>query len=341
MTFDDQLRRTLDTMSDRLRAEVGRQVEMAVEEIAAAAMAEREQAVSDARDGAAREATGGLESAVAAARQEAREEGLSAGKDQGRREGLEEGLAAGKDQGRQEGRQEGLQEGLSAGKEMGHREGLEEGLAAGHEKGHRGGLEEGRQQGFDEGRQQGVLEGRRLAEAESRGTLDAAVASARAERTGYLRQYRAFGRIGAHNRWRAVARGDSGGAGQLRQPGIGACQRLDHSGRTAASLALDRHRRRRAVSSARRSWPDRRGGAHNAVATLDGTLAVPIAMAGQVVAVLFTNAGAKPGAIEILARYAARSLEALTAFKAARALTERPGELDADARARTGGDRLT
>ena len=74
----------------------------------------------------------------------------------------------------------------------------------------------------------------------------------------------------------------------------------------------------------------------NAVATLDGTLAVPIAMAGQVVAVLFTNAGAKPGAIEIMARFAARSLEALTAFKAARALTERPGGPDADAPAANG-----
>ena len=35
-------------------------------------------------------------------------------------------------------------------------------------------------------------------------------------------------------------------------------------------------------------------------------------------------------AIEILARYAARCLEALTAFKAARALTERPGGPDGE-----------
>ena len=54
-------------------------------------------------------------------------------------------------------------------------------------------------------------------------------------------------------------------------------------------------------------------------------LAAPIAMAGQVVAVLYANSGAS-GAIEILARFAARSLEALTAFKAARALSERPGD---------------
>ena len=62
-------------------------------------------------------------------------------------------------------------------------------------------------------------------------------------------------------------------------------------------------------------------------------VAVPIAIAGQVVAVLYADEGIEsdsraPGtgwtaAIEILARHAARSLEALTAFKTARALSER------------------
>jgi len=75
----------------------------------------------------------------------------------------------------------------------------------------------------------------------------------------------------------------------------------------------------------------------NAIADSGGTLAVPIAMAGQVVAVLSADSGTETrpappnrGAIEILARYAARCLEAVTAFKAARALTERPGEPGAD-----------
>jgi hypothetical protein len=65
--------------------------------------------------------------------------------------------------------------------------------------------------------------------------------------------------------------------------------------------------------------------------------AVPIAMSGQVVAVLYADEGPSnptaqllnPGALEVLTRYAARCLEALTAFKAARALTERPGRSDA------------
>src|SRR5471030_2898627 len=87
----------------------------------------------------------------------------------------------------------------------------------------------------------------------------------------------------------------------------------------------------------------------NAVAAADGTLAVPIAIAGQCVAVLFADLG-EPGSenlepgtghhertvtleprtsnLELLVRYAARSLEALTAFTIARALTERPVEPD-------------
>jgi GAF domain-containing protein len=67
------------------------------------------------------------------------------------------------------------------------------------------------------------------------------------------------------------------------------------------------------------------------------SLAVPIAMSGQVVAVLYADDGPSnspadmlnPGAVEVLGRYAARCLEALTAFKAARALTERPARPEA------------
>ena len=60
-----------------------------------------------------------------------------------------------------------------------------------------------------------------------------------------------------------------------------------------------------------------------------GALAVPIAIAGEVVAVLHTELGTenlelRTRNLELLTQYAARSLEALTAFKVARALTERP-----------------
>lgn len=65
-------------------------------------------------------------------------------------------------------------------------------------------------------------------------------------------------------------------------------------------------------------------------------LAVPIVMSDQVVAVLYADEGAErgtlnpeplrgwPNRVEILARFAARCLEAITAFNAARMLQERP-----------------
>ena len=69
----------------------------------------------------------------------------------------------------------------------------------------------------------------------------------------------------------------------------------------------------------------------------DGRLriAVPIPMSGQVVAVLYADQGSQndpqhepavawPATLDVLVRHAARSLEALTAFKAARVLTEHP-----------------
>jgi hypothetical protein len=70
----------------------------------------------------------------------------------------------------------------------------------------------------------------------------------------------------------------------------------------------------------------------NAPAHGDG-FAVPIALAGQVVAVLWASgrqsslpspqsSAPSPQAIEVMARYAARSIEALTAFKTARAMTD-------------------
>ena len=56
-------------------------------------------------------------------------------------------------------------------------------------------------------------------------------------------------------------------------------------------------------------------------------LAVPLTMAGDVVAVLYADQGSSlawPHTVEVLSRHAGRCLEALTAIKAARALTERP-----------------
>jgi hypothetical protein len=66
------------------------------------------------------------------------------------------------------------------------------------------------------------------------------------------------------------------------------------------------------------------------------SLAVPVTMSGEVIAVLYADEGAAddseqqpstttwPGTIEVMARHAARCLEAATAIKAMRVLTERP-----------------
>lgn len=65
-------------------------------------------------------------------------------------------------------------------------------------------------------------------------------------------------------------------------------------------------------------------------------LAVPIPLGGQIVSVLYADQGPTddqsrtsaitwPGTLEVMARHCARCLEALTAFTTARALTERPG----------------
>jgi hypothetical protein len=70
----------------------------------------------------------------------------------------------------------------------------------------------------------------------------------------------------------------------------------------------------------------------NASAWDDG-FAAPLALAGRVVAVLHVTSDASPVAsdeVEIVARHAASRLEAITAFKTARALTDRAASVQAD-----------
>lgn len=89
------------------------------------------------------------------------------------------------------------------------------------------------------------------------------------------------------------------------------------------------------IADAARTGTPAADGAAPAFADLESgrsRLAIPIAMSGQVVAVLYADEGAQDAEkselrsenLEVLARFAARCLEALTAFKAARVLLERP-----------------
>ena len=318
MTFDDQLKRAFDTMSERLHAEVDRQVGTVLEELAAAAQSEREAAVSDARDDAAREAAARFEAVVAAAREEAHGQGLAAGKDEGYRQGLEEG------------RHGGLEEGSRQGLEDGRRRGLEEGRQQG--------VEEGRQRGFEAGQEQGLLEGRQQAEQAHREALDAAVAAARAEQSVDVERVVDSGgteRLAESVRAIAGARSLTDILDTLVRC---AAQESGHAGLWIVRGGVLRRWRSTGDDATETHLPlDDPGAIAEAVRTgtvvsADGTLAAPMSMAGQVVAVLYTNSSAS-GAIEILARYAARSLEGLTAFKAARALSERPGEPPTDAQA--------
>jgi hypothetical protein len=296
MTFEDQLKRTFDTLSERLRAEVDRQFGTAMDDLAASARGDLERATDDARDAASRRAAGELDAAIADASEQAQAAGLAAGRAEGREEGVREGL------------------------EEGRRQGLEEGRLQG--------VVEGREQGVLEGRQQGLLHGRHQAEQEGREALAAAVAAARAER---------------------LPAADAGGSERLAGAvgSIGRARSLSEildtlricAGREAAEadiwLVRGGHLLKwRSASEEAALAIDDAGPIGDAVrsgtAVVSGReVAVPITMAGEVVAVVAAAGSdatsANAAAIDVLTRYAARCLEAITAFKAARAVSDRAG----------------
>lgn len=111
----------------------------------------------------------------------------------------------------------------------------------------------------------------------------------------------------------AAAADAAGGAGVwlVRNDRL-ACWRSDRIERSTDDVALDANH---VLAQAART---------NAPATGDDGFAVPLALAGETVAVLWVPAGAAGHRhdIEALARYAARCLESMTAFKTARALSD-------------------
>jgi hypothetical protein len=269
MTFDDQLKRAVETLTERLRAEIDRQVQLVAVELSAAAQAERDLAAAEARHVASRDASGDLEIVVAAARQEAHDEGLAAGRAHGHREGLDEGLL------------------------------------------------------------QGIATGREQAERDARDAIDAAREAGRAD---------APADTGATERLadgvRAIGRGRS--LTEVLDTLVHcAGQEAARAGVWLVRGATLRHWRSTGFEAPHADVPLKASTAlaeaarSNAAVSDDDGFAVPITMNGDVVAVLYaTNPESRipnPDAIDVLTRYAARCLEAITAFKAARALTERPG----------------
>jgi hypothetical protein len=296
MTFDEQLKGAFDTLTDRLREEIGRQVQSVVDELAASAQSDRAQAIADARDAAERDASDRVAAAVASAEARARDQGHETARaDAGR---SSDGAVS-----------ERLVDAVRS-----------------------------------------MSRARSLSE-----VLDTLVGCAgrEAPRAGVL-----LVRGGRFRGWRFI--------------GFGPALDDSHSGQ---SLELSSDEAGVVAEAVRTNAPVNNVNASPSFAALPPgrkSLAMPIALAGQVVAVLYADQGfgselatekselgtsnpehgttnPEPGTrnpepsvvwhdtLEVLARHAARCLEALTAFKAARALMERPDSLQSTAPAASEG----
>lgn len=397
MPVQDHLRKTVDSLANRLRDEFARELAAAVGEAQAEADSERETAVAratvEARTAADQAAAARLavelgsaeERARAAGRAEgfsaARTEGVDEGRAAGRAEGLaqgrQDGLADGRERGLSEGREQGLKDGhdrgVAEGREQGLEEGRERGLAEGREQGsadgHQRGLAEGRDQGLAdglaEGRMQGLAEGREegLAEGREEGLTDGREEGlTEGWKIGHaegLVDGRALGLVAGREEAATDPSAEADLADAFRT--IDAARSLSEildaltasAGRNAARAALvlvrgTELRTWRSVGLGTADTVPRHiesaGIVRDAVRTLstasagttsDGprraedTLAVPVIVGGEVVAVVYADREARdfdspqtPGrswrtTIELLARYAARSLEAITAFRTA------------------------
>jgi hypothetical protein len=324
MTFNEQLEQAFEALTDRLRNDVEREVRRVIDELTVA-QAERERIESDARERAALAASQEMAGAIATVRQQSQDEGREAGKEEGRRQGIEEGRRQA---------------------EQAARRALEEAAAAVAAAQHAA-------------RTADLAASARLAEAVrsiGRGSslseiLDTLVTCAGREAT---RAGVWLVRGGGFRSWRVIGFGDALDHEQRGQP-----VELPFDG---AGVIADAARTNEAASGDGPSAP-----AFAALPPGRQGFAVPIAMSGQVVAVLYADQGnvaelgatnlepgttsheagttnaergtlnappssvVWPDTLEVLTRYAARCLEAVTAFKAARALTERPGESDVDA----------
>jgi hypothetical protein len=298
MSADGPAQGAFDTLAEHLRQEIGQQVQNVLDELAAAARADRERAISDARDSVDRDAAARLTASVAEAETRARAEGHQAGHDAGHEEGFAAGQA--------EARAEVDQARAKADEARAEAEQARAKADASHA---------GAPPADPEGAERLADAIRAIGRARSLSEiLDAAVESASREakraalflvRGGRLKAWRvtgfpdadpaieipldAAGIIGDVVRTNTVATGDSGGAPAFAALSTGAC------------------------------------------------VAVPLSLGGDVVSVLYADEGIHPAwmtMVEVIGRHAARSLEAMTAFKTARAIMNQPA---ADASAAPAG----
>ncbi len=292
MAFDDELRRTIDSLTDRVRQEIARQLAGVTDELTAAAAAERRAAAFDAaasaRTAAEEQADTRLAEALAAANDAAAAAERAAearGREQGREEGRDAGYRLGREAGLAEGRAEG---------EQAARVELSDAAALAAERLVDAFRAMDRAQSLTD-----ILD--TLANSAMREAARVAVLVAEGE---MLRAWRVIGFPAA-----------SDGSGVIETPATGAGVLAE-----AVSTSLP-------VTHASSS-----SGAPAFAALPDGRpfAALPIALAGDVVAVLYADQGpdmpAVPAAahwtavVEVLVRHAARCLEAVTAVRAAQAL---------------------
>lgn len=295
MTFEEQLARAFDTLTERLRGEIGQHVQRTSAELIAAAPYDRDPAVTEA-------ARQELERAVSAVKRES-DEALEAS----RRE-ADKALAAA----RQESHDalaaaaQTFDEALAAARQesdaalaMTRQTWHEKGYAAGNAAGHAAALRDAAEANVSEPADDDLG---RLADAMR--AIDAARSLTEILDTLVtVASWTASGaevwlmRGGQPHRWQPTG-SDQGQAPAVRSEVGGAIE--EAAGR-------------------------------NTIARDEQTLAVPIAVEGQVVAVFSANREPSTGHLELLVRYTAKCLEALTAFKTVRALTQRSGSAAVDA----------
>jgi hypothetical protein len=290
MPFDEILRRSIDSL---------------VHDLSSAVQAERDESARRSRKAAEDASAAALADAQVAAEQR----GLATG----REEGLTEGRRQGFHQGRQEGYEAGKRDGFQAGKDAG--------FESGKAQGFRTGKEEGRKENTSEGDAADLATGERLAEAlralDRAGSLSeilttlATVAGREAPRAAVL-LVRGDNLVG----WRFVGFAEQSAA--FEAP-------LAESGIIAEAVRSETTVSSETSTAAAPPFADAGGGGER--------LAIPIAIGGQVVAALYADRGsvdrdARPPrfgwslTLEMLARHAARALEAVTAFRTAQLMTE-------------------
>jgi hypothetical protein len=290
MTFDDQLRRAFDTLSDRLRNELERQVRAAMDELAATAREERDAAIAAAqveRQAAVESAEAAREAARFAEAE--RQKALQSA--EAERQAALEAAHAEHDAARRE-----LEADRDAAVAAAHAD-RDAALAAAHAE-----------------REAAVAAAASAAVAAPAGDADDRLAQLSAG-------VRAMSEASSLSAVLQALMTAAGGSGAISNIWLVRGEELQPWRHGSASTPLDpvALHADNPIADAARS---------KAIARRDEVVALPLTLAGEVVAILVTASPQPPApnadALEVLALYASRALESITAFKTARALTRQP-----------------